>query len=90
MAASASATKVRRILDPDARTAGTDIGWFVDTLLRLTSQDDRRLRSKYSSALKYAAAHHVPKDEAEGFIKRKGGLNECARLLRVRRRKDLL
>jgi hypothetical protein len=39
---------------------------------------DKRTRSKWARALKYALAYRVASEPLEGFMKRKGGINECA------------
>jgi hypothetical protein len=39
---------------------------------------DKRTRSKWSRALRYALAYKVASEPLEGFMKRKGGINECA------------
>jgi hypothetical protein len=63
--------------------------WFIGRVLRRTSKDDRRLRSKHAAALSYAAAHRVSHEDVSTFIQEKGGFNACAELLRRRRRKGL-
>src|SRR2546430_14639380 len=39
---------------------------------------DKRTRSKWSLALRYALAYKVACEPLEGFMKRKGGINRCA------------
>jgi hypothetical protein len=39
---------------------------------------DKRTRSKWSRALRYALAHKLTSEPLDHFIKRKGGINECA------------
>jgi hypothetical protein len=39
---------------------------------------DKRTRSKWSRALRYALAHKLTSEPLDQFIKRKGGINECA------------
>jgi hypothetical protein len=39
---------------------------------------DKRTRSKWSRAMRYAAADKPDSEALETFIKRKGGINECA------------
>ena len=39
---------------------------------------DKRTRSKWSRALRYALAYKSPSERLDKFIKRKGGINECA------------
>ena len=38
---------------------------------------DKRTRSKWSRALRYALAYKSPPEPLDAFIKRKGGINEC-------------
>jgi hypothetical protein len=39
---------------------------------------DKRTRSKWSRALRYALAHKASSERLDQFIKRKGGINQCA------------
>jgi hypothetical protein len=39
---------------------------------------DKRTRSKWSRAIRYAAAYKPGSEPPDQFIKRKGGVNECA------------
>jgi hypothetical protein len=39
---------------------------------------DKRTRSKWSRVMRYAAAYKQPSEPLQQFIKRKGGINECA------------
>ena len=39
---------------------------------------DKRTRSKWSRALRYAVAHKPDSEAFDQFIKRKGGINACA------------
>jgi hypothetical protein len=39
---------------------------------------DKRTRSKWSRALRYALAYKPHSEPLDRFIKRKGGINECA------------
>jgi hypothetical protein len=39
---------------------------------------DKRTRSKWSRALRYALAYKLTSEPFDQFIKRKGGINECA------------
>ena len=51
------------------------------TIIRCTSDPakvDDRTRSKWSRALRYAAEYKDLDEPLRDFIKRKGGLNECA------------
>jgi hypothetical protein len=66
-----------------------DFFWFIRRVLRRTSKDDRRLRSKHAAALTYAAVHRVSPDRVRDFIQEKGGFNKCAEHLRRRRQKGL-
>ena len=45
---------------------------------------DKRTRSKYSRALRYALMQKTPSESLVQFVKRKGGINECAARLRRR------
>jgi plasmid stabilization system protein ParE len=51
------------------------------SLIRCTADPrkvDRRTRSKWSRVLRYVVAHKPHLEPLEQFIKRKGGINECA------------
>src|SRR5262249_38236252 len=39
---------------------------------------DKRTRSKWSRALRYALVHKLDSEPLDRFMKRKGGINECA------------
>jgi hypothetical protein len=39
---------------------------------------DKRTRSKWSRALRYALAYKSPSERLDRFLKRKGGINQCA------------
>jgi hypothetical protein len=39
---------------------------------------DKRTRSKWSRALRYALAYKSPSERLDQFMKRKGGINQCA------------
>jgi hypothetical protein len=39
---------------------------------------DKRTRSKWSRALRYALAYKLTSEPLDQFIKRKGGINQCA------------
>jgi hypothetical protein len=41
------------------------------------SKVDKRTRSKWSGALRYALAYKLTSEPLDQFIKRKGGINEC-------------
>jgi hypothetical protein len=64
-----------------------DQSWFIGRILRRTSKDDRRLRSKHAAALRYASARGIPEKGLIAFVQKKGGFNKCAERLRRRRRK---
>ncbi len=70
------------ILGGDSDVDPLDIGWFISRILRHTSKDDRRLRSKHAAALTYATAHRVSPENVSTFIQEKGGFNKCAERLR--------
>jgi hypothetical protein len=61
----------------------------VRYLFNATSKDDRRLKSKHFRALCYAAGRDVPWKGLNKFIRRKGGINGCARLEAERRRRGM-
>ncbi len=69
--------RIARILaggdDPDEH----DRVWFIYRVIRLTSEDDRRLRSKYVAALTYASVHKVNSSEVVGFIEGKADQRLC-------------
>jgi hypothetical protein len=46
---------------------------------------DKRTRSKWSRALRYAIARKPIEDPLDKFIKRKGGINRCAERFRAHR-----
>ena len=53
---------------------------------------DNRTRSKWSRALRYAAAYKPESEPLEQFVKRKGGINKCVTRFSVglgRRRRSL-
>jgi hypothetical protein len=39
---------------------------------------DKRTRSKWSRVLRYAMEYKSPSEPLDKFVKRKGGINECA------------
>ena len=47
---------------------------------------DKRTRSKWSRALRYALAQKAPSEPLARFIKRKGGINRCAERFSAQRR----
>jgi hypothetical protein len=52
-----------------------------------TAKVDKRTRSKWSRALRYALQFKSPTEPLDGFIKRKGKINKCAeRYTRLKRR----
>jgi hypothetical protein len=53
----------------------------VSALIYCTSDSgkaDRRTRSKWSRVLQYAARYKSPSKSLEVFVKKRGGINECA------------
>jgi hypothetical protein len=50
----------------------------IDLIMQRTSGDDRRLRSKHGSALKYAAVKKVASQDVLQFLTEQGGYNACA------------
>jgi hypothetical protein len=48
---------------------------------------DKRIRSKWSRVMRYAAAYKLASEPLDRFIKRKGGINECAARFSRRRRR---
>jgi hypothetical protein len=51
------------------------------TIIRCTADPakaDKRTRSKWSRALRFVAAYKADSEPLDQFIKRKGGINECA------------
>src|SRR6202022_3080681 len=58
-------------------------------IIRCTSDPakvDKRTRSKWSRALRYAISRKPIEDPLDKFIKRKGGINRCADRFRAHRR----
>jgi hypothetical protein len=53
---------------------------FAAVILCTADHDkvDDRTRSKWSRVLRYAAERKAPDERLRDFIKRKGGINECA------------
>ena len=53
---------------------------FAAVILCASDPDkvDARTRSKWSRALRFAAAYKDPDKSLRDFVKRKGGINECA------------
>jgi hypothetical protein len=51
---------------------------FAAVILCTAGNIDDRMRSKWSRALRYAAAHKDSYEPLCDFIKRKGGINKCA------------
>jgi hypothetical protein len=49
---------------------------------------DKRTRSKWSRAMRYAAVYKPDSEALDQFIRRKGGINECAARFSRRRAKD--
>jgi hypothetical protein len=59
------------------------------TLIRCTADRekvDKRTRSKWSRALRYALVQKTPSESLVQFIKRKGGINRCAERFRAHQR----
>jgi hypothetical protein len=57
-------------------------------IIRCTSNPskvDKRTRSKWSRALRYALVQKTPSESLVQFIKRKGGINRCAERFRAHR-----
>ena len=50
---------------------------------------DKRTRSKWSRVMRYAAAYKPDSEPLDQFIKRKGGINSCAAMSAVRRRRGV-
>jgi hypothetical protein len=42
------------------------------------SKADKRTRSKWSRVMRYAAAYKPDSEPLDQFVRRKGGINECA------------
>jgi hypothetical protein len=51
---------------------------FAALILCTAGKIDDRMRSKWSRVLRYAATHKDTDEPLRDFIKRKGGINECA------------
>jgi hypothetical protein len=64
--------------DPDL----ADILGFIEVLMRVSSRDDRRLRSRHGQAIKFAALKGTRPRRLRKFLARKGGLKGCARRYR--------
>jgi hypothetical protein len=79
------ARKIAGMMGRRPATAELDEPWFIGRVLRATSEDDRRLRSKHAAALTYASIRRVSSDGVSEFIQEKGGFNRCAKRLRSRR-----
>ena len=69
---------------PTLRLDGLDISDREDpfaAIIRCTADPakaDKRTRSKWSRLMRYAAAYKLNSEPLDRFIKRKGGINECA------------
>ena len=48
-------------------------------LIELACPVDTKLRSRYANALQYARLRYCPLERLTGFIKSKGGIEECAK-----------
>jgi hypothetical protein len=69
------------------RIGSTDHDEPFAAIIRCTADPakaDKRTRSKWSRALRYALAYKVTSEPLDKFMKRKGGINECAARLRRR------
>jgi hypothetical protein len=74
------ALQLRRILPSDHEEP-------FAAIIRCTADPakvDKRTRSKWSRALRYALAYKSPSEPLAQFIKRRGGINDCAARLRRR------
>ena len=61
-------------------------------IIRCTSDPgkvDKRTRSKWSRVLRYVAEYKTSSEPLAAFIRRKGGINECAERFSRCRRRDL-
>ena len=61
----------------------------VAAVIRCTADPakvDKRTRSKWSRALRYALVQKTPSESLVQFIKRKGGINRCAERFRAHQR----
>ena len=47
-------------------------------IIRCTADPDKRTRSKWSRVMRYAAVYKPDSEPLDQFVKRKGGINECA------------
>jgi hypothetical protein len=74
---SASAKHIARALGASNNDT-PDFGWFILRLLKLSSDDDRRLRSKHGAALRFPASRDVAPERVPRFITSHHGLNACA------------
>ena len=71
------AQKARRL----RRISSTDHDEPFAAIIRCTADPakvDKRTRSKWSRALRYALAYKLTSEPLDQFIKRKGGINSCA------------
>ena len=74
------------VLDQRGASVGPGDGPFDDeepfaAIIRCTADPtkvDKRTRSKWSRALRYALRYKSPPEPLDAFIKRKGGINSCA------------
>jgi hypothetical protein len=78
--------KARRFLRSACKLAGLSHHQSAEifaTLIRCTSDDslDRKMVSKYSRALRYAAGCKVRSTRLKAFLKKLGGVNACAERL---------
>jgi hypothetical protein len=67
------ALRLRRIIPTDHEPFAVIIRCTSDP-----SKVDKRTRSKWSRALRYALEYKLPSEPLDQFMKRRGGINECA------------
>jgi hypothetical protein len=63
------------------RLEGSDREDPFGAVIRCTADPakaDKRTRSKWSRVMRYAAVYKLDSEPLDRFIKRKGGINECA------------
>jgi hypothetical protein len=78
--------KERRLRDSVNLTRNLHQGsvriWTDDPFLTIidcaAKQTDAKARSKWATALRFAAANRDENESIENFMRRKGGINECA------------
>jgi len=68
-----------RLLDSLQAPVSLRIGEaFAVVIYCVAPHVDKKSRSKWARALRYAAANKPDDESIQSFIKRKGGINECA------------